>query len=202
MSLRERQTLDLYGTAATLAILADNSIFQVLDRGLVRRHRVDLDIAVATSAGLKVRPFAVPGKVPLYLEDQNPSIGQETENVVGLEVSAGPACFFFVPGCAEITPDLRRRIAGAPLLFFDGTTYTDEEMPRLGLSDKSARRMGHVAMSGPHGSLSCLAHAGITRKVYIHINNTNPVLREGSKEHAALVEAGWELAHDGMEIEL
>jgi pyrroloquinoline quinone biosynthesis protein B len=202
LCLRERQTLDLYGTAATLAILAANSIFQVLDQDLVRRHCVELDTAVATSAGLLVRPFAVPGKVPLYLEDQSPSIGQETENVIGLEVSAGTARFFFIPGCAEITPGLRRRIAGASLLFFDGTTFTDDEMPRLGLSDKSARRMGHVAMSGPQGSLSSLAHAGITRRVYIHINNTNPVLREGSREHGALAEAGWELAHDGMEIDL
>jgi pyrroloquinoline quinone biosynthesis protein B len=183
LCLRERQTLDLYATAATLAILADNTIFQVLDGAFVRRHAVELETDVATPAGLVVRAFAVPGKVPLYLEGEAPTIGAESDSVIGLSVSAGARRFYFIPGCATITPALRQRIAGAALLFFDGTTFTDDEMPALGLSEKSAGRMGHVAMSGPQGSLSGLAQTAINRRIYIHINNTNPVLRENSPEH-------------------
>jgi pyrroloquinoline quinone biosynthesis protein B len=202
LCLRERQALDLYATKATLAILADNSIFQVLDKALVQRHSIELETDVVTAAGLVVRAFAVPGKVPLYLEGDDPDIGVESDSVIGLSVSEGPRRFFFIPGCANITPALRQRLAGAALVFFDGTTFTDDEMPSLGLSEKSAGRMGHIAMSGPRGSLSAFAQSAINRKVYIHINNTNPVLREGSPEYRALAEADWELAYDGMEIEL
>jgi pyrroloquinoline quinone biosynthesis protein B len=202
LCLRERQALDIYATAATLAILADNSIFGVLDGALVQRHKVELETDVVTGGGLVVRAFTVPGKVPLYLEGEEPDIGTQSDSVIGLSISAGARRFFFIPGCAAITPALRRRLAGAALLFFDGTTFTNDELPSLGLSAKSASRMGHVAMSGPEGSILGFAQSAIERRIYIHVNNTNPVLREGSPEHGTLVEAGWELAYDGMEITL
>ena len=202
LSLRERQSLDVFGTATTLDILDANSLFGVLDPHLVRRHRVDLESEILTCAGLTVRPFAVPGKVPLYLEGDAPRIGETTESVVGLEIAAKAARFFYIPGCAEITENLRQRVAGAPLLFFDGTTFTEDEMQRLGLSEKTARRMGHVAMSGPEGAISRLAKSAIGRKIFIHINNTNPVLVEDLPEYRIVIEAGWEVAYDGMEIVL
>ena len=93
-------------------------------------------------------------------------------------------------------------MSGAALLFFDGTTYSDDEMVRLGLSRKTAHRMGHVAMGGPDGSLTKFAAAELGRKIYVHINNTNPVLVEGSAERQAVEAAGWEVAFDGMEIVL
>ncbi len=101
-----------------------------------------------------------------------------------------------------IAPTLRRAIDGADALCFDGTTYTDDEMVKLGLSQKSAWRMGHVAMSGATGSIARLANANVGRRIFIHINNTNPVLREDAAERAAVVRAGWEVGYDGMEIEL
>jgi pyrroloquinoline quinone biosynthesis protein B len=202
LCLRERQRLIVYGTRATMAVIAANSLFAVLDEGLVERRCSPLDIPLTTPAGLIVTAFAVPGKVPLYLETAAMIVGQETEDVVGLEISDGRSRFFYVPGCAAITEALVARVFRAPLLFFDGTTYADDEMIELGLSQKTAKRMGHVAMTGADGSLLRLADSDIGRKIFIHINNTNPVLIDGSAERRTVEVAGWEVAFDGMEIEL
>ena len=202
LTLRERQPFALHATEATLQILRGDSIFGVLDRSLVEERAMPLDAWIETRSGLRVRAFATPGKVPLYLEGDAVEIGAETESVVGVEVWDGRTGFFYVPGCAAVTPALRDRLAGAPLLFFDGTAFTDDEMPRLGLSPKTARRMGHVPMSGPEGSMALLSGLDIPRRVYVHINNSNPVLVETSPERATVKSAGWTVAHDGMEFEL
>jgi pyrroloquinoline quinone biosynthesis protein B len=202
LCLRERQAFTVYGTAATLAVLAANSLFKVLDPELVARQVTDLDQPLSTPQGLIITPFSVPGKVPLYLETEAVVIGKESEDVVGLTVSDGRSWFYYIPGCAEITPGLRSRLTGAALVFFDGTTYVDDEMIRLGLSDKTANRMGHVSMSGASGTIAMLEQSQIGRKVFVHINNTNPVLIGGSAERSAVEAAGWEVAFDGMELGL
>jgi pyrroloquinoline quinone biosynthesis protein B len=202
LCLRERQPFILYGTRATLAVIAANSLFAVLDGNLVERRCSELNIPLTTPAGLIVTPFAVPGKVPLYLETAAVTVGQENEDVVGLEISDGKSRLFYIPGCAAITDALVARVCRAPLLFFDGTTYADNEMIQLGLSQKTAKRMGHVAMTGADGAMTRLAGSDIGRKIFIHINNTNPVLIDGSAERRAVEAAGWEVAFDGMEIEL
>jgi pyrroloquinoline quinone biosynthesis protein B len=202
LSLRERQPFQLLGATETLAALAANPIFQVLDPGVVTRRAVALGEPVRTEAGIQVTMFAVPGKAPLYLEGPEVEIGRETGEVVGVEVEAGGSRFFYIPGCAAVTPELERRVSGAPLLLFDGTTYTDDEMPRLGLSHKTAHRMGHLAMSGPGGSVAAWSHVPIGRRVFVHINNTNPALIDDGPERAQLAAAGWEVAHDGMELTL
>jgi pyrroloquinoline quinone biosynthesis protein B len=202
LTLREGQPFGIYATDAVLAGLERNPMFRVLDPALVQQAAMPLDVALVTSAGLEVTAFAVPGKVPLYEESAEVHISRETDATVGLRIAGGGTHFFYVPGCASVTPALLARINGAPLLFFDGTTYSDDEMVRLGLSRKTARRMGHVAMSGPDGSLTRFAGAQLGRKIYVHINNTNPVLVEGSAERRAVEAAGWEVAFDGMEIGL
>jgi pyrroloquinoline quinone biosynthesis protein B len=202
LTLREGHRLAIYGMRAVLQLLETNSIFRVLDRALVELIPMAPGATVETPFGLSVTAFTVPGKVALHQEGSEVVVGEETEATVGLHVAAADASFFYVPGCAAVTRRLLDRIAAAPLLFFDGTTYTDDEMVRAGLSAKTARRMGHVAMSGPDGSLARLAGAGIARKIYIHINNTNPVLVEGSPERRRVEAAGWEVAFDGMEVVL
>ena len=201
LTLRERQAFALHASPSLHAMLDADPVFGVLDRGLVTRHATALDRA-SDIAGLAVTPFAVPGKVPLFLEAGEVEIGRETDMTVGLDIRAGGRRAVHVPGCAAVTPALLDRIAGADLLLFDGTTFTDDEMPRLGLSPKTAARMGHVAMSGPQGSLARLAGAAVGARVYVHINNTNPALVAGSPERAAVEAAGWRLAEDGMEIAL
>ena len=106
----------------------------------------------------------------------------------------------YAPGCADVTDALLERVEGADVLFFDGTTFADDEMIAHGLSQKTAQRMGHTAMSGPEGALKRFARAKIGRRIFIHINNSNPALIAGSPERILVEDAGWELAFDGMEV--
>jgi pyrroloquinoline quinone biosynthesis protein B len=162
-----------------------------------------LDEPASLLPQLRVTPFAVPGKVALYLEDAAPAPGAETEDTVGLELAdeAGRRVCF-VPGCARVTDALRARLAGADLLLFDGTLWTDDEMIRSGTGHKTGQRMGHVSVSGEAGSLAGLAGVKLGRRIYLHVNNTNPILLADSPERAAVAAAGWEVAFDGMEIAL
>lgn len=202
LTLRERQAFTLFGTAETLEILAANTIFNVLADGVVERRAFGFGTTLEPAPGLRVTAFAVPGKVPLYMEDASLQIGAESGSVIGLEFRAGDARFVYIANCARVTDGVRATAEGADLLMFDGTTFTDDEMPRLGLSAKTAARMGHVAMSGPDGSLAALAGVTAGRKVFLHVNNSNPALVDGSPERQAVEGAGWQVAHDGMRFSL
>lgn len=202
LSLRERQAFVLYGSAAVLDLIARDPAFAVLDRSLVESEAVAAGASIEFSGGLTVRPFLVPGKVPLFLEGESVEIGAETEMTVGLDIRSEAGRLVYIPGCASVSSGVLAQVAGADVLVFDGTTYTDDEMLRLGLSGKTARRMGHIAMSGSEGSVAAFAGAPVGRKIYTHVNNTNPVLVAGSPERAMVEAAGWEVAFDGMEIAL
>jgi pyrroloquinoline quinone biosynthesis protein B len=202
LSLRERQTLTVFGTPATLKLIEANSIFRVLDPTCVGTRPLRNGVEVDAGFGLKVVPFFAPGKVPLFEESGPVSIGGLGEATLGLEMRSAHARLVYIPGCAKMSEEILRRVAGADLLLFDGTTFTDDEMVRLGLSQKTAWRMGHMAIDGGEGSLRAFAKVEIGRKVYTHINNTNPILVEGSPERVAVEAAGWEVAFDGMEIAL
>jgi pyrroloquinoline quinone biosynthesis protein B len=203
LSLRESQRFALYATRAILEVLERNPIFDVLNPEFVRRQRLLLEEPVELEGGITVVPFAVPGKVPLYLERNALEIGAETEDVIGLQIGdALPGKAFFIPGCARLTPALAERLRGAALVMFDGTLWADDEMIRSGTGVKTGARMGHMSLSGPDGTLAAFAPLGVRRKILIHINNTNPVLLDDSSERAAVAAAGWEVAYDGMEIAL
>ena len=199
LTMREKQSFRLLCSAALHHMIDTDPIFAVLDPAAVTRQVLVSDTPVAL-AGLTVEAFAVPGKVPLFLERGEVEVGVMGEMTIGLDVSSGGRRLVYVPGCAAITDGLRKRLAGADVLMFDGTTFTDDEMVRLGLSPKTAARMGHVAIDGAEGSLQGLADIAVGRRIYIHINNTNPILVDGSPERQAVVRAGWEVAFDGMEI--
>lgn len=199
LTLREQQPFSVFGSAYTLAQI-ESGVFGVLNRELVRKIPITLDSPVDAGIGLTVTPFAVPGKVALYLEGDSVDVGAESETTVGLEITDGKKTFFYVPGCSDVNERVLKRLSGAELLFFDGTTYVDDEMVALGLSPKTAHRMGHVAMSGENGSLARFASSGIGRKIYVHINNTNPVLIEDSQQRASVERAGWDVGFDGMEV--
>lgn len=210
LHLRERHRFTVYAPARVLAVIAANPIFGVLAPDCVRRVELTLDreieLAGATGAsGLAVIAFAVPAKVPLYLETagKDPVIGEEGD-AVGLEVidTNTRRSLFFIPGCAAMTEGLRRRLAGAELVFFDGTLWRDDEMIRLGTGNKTGRRMGHMSMSGEDGTIAAFRDLGVKRRIFIHINNSNPVLLEDSPERREAEAAGWEIAHDGMEVRL
>jgi pyrroloquinoline quinone biosynthesis protein B len=210
LHLRERHRFSVYAPARVLAVIAANPIFHVLARDCVQRVELPLDrqIELAGTAGpseLTVVAFAVPAKVPLYLETvgQDPGIAEQGD-AVGLEIidSGTGRSFFFIPGCAAMTDPLRRRLAGSELVFFDGTLWRDDEMLRLGVGDKTGRRMGHMSMSGDDGAIAAFRDLGVKRRIFIHINNSNPVLLDDSPERKLAEAAGWEIAYDGMEVRL
>lgn len=212
LNLREGTPFTLHAGARVQRILADNTIFNVLNPEVVRRVVLPTDVPTALllpdgqPSGLEVEAFVVPGKVALYLEDARAGVGLGTEegDTLGLEVRAtdGGGRFLFVPACAAMTDALRRRIDGAPLVFFDGTLWADDEMVAAGLGPKTGRRMGHLSMSGPDGTMALFEGLSVGRKLFIHVNNSNPALLADSPERAELTRAGWELAADGMEITL
>ncbi len=202
LSLRESQPFVIFGTTAVLAEIGRNQIFAAVDESIVPRKRVELDRPVVMADGLTIEPFTVAGKVPLYRESDAPETKGEWQSTIGLKISKGETQFYYIPGCADIDPALRARLKNAPLVLFDGTLWQDDEMIRQGIGSKTGRRMGHVSMSGPEGSIAGLGDLGIQRKVFIHINNSNPVLIDGTPERRQAEAAGWEIAYDGMEIEL
>ena len=210
LHLRERHRFNVYSPSSVLAILAANPIFDVLAPDCVQRIELPLDkrIELAGSSGasgLAVVAFAVPGKLPLYLETdgQDPGLSEEGDTI-GLEVieTATGKSLFFIPGCAAMTERLRHRLAGSALVFFDGTLWRDDEMIRLGVGSKTGRRMGHMSMDGDDGSIAAFRDLDIGRRIFIHINNSNPALLEDSPERRIANEAGWEIAYDGMEVTL
>ena len=210
LHLRERHRFDVYSPSRILAIIAANPIFDVLASDCVRRVELPLDEGIelagsSGASGLVVVAFAVPGKVPLYLETtgQDPGLSEEGD-AVGLEVieTATGKSFFFIPGCAAMTDPLRTRLAGSALVFFDGTLWRDDEMIRLGVGTKTGRRMGHMSMSGDAGTIAAFRDLGIGRRIFIHINNSNPALLDDSQERRIANAEGWEIAYDGMEVTL
>src|SRR5271165_805015 len=210
LHLRERHRFSVYAPARVLAVIAANPMFDVLARDCVERIELPLDrqieLAGATGpSGVAVVAFTVLAKVPLYLETagQDPGIAEEGD-AVGLQIiDAGTGkSFFFVPGCAAMTDRLRQRLSGSELVFFDGTLWRDDEMIRLGVGNKTGRRMGHISMSGEDGAIAAFRDLGVKRRIFIHINNSNPVLLDDSPERRAAEAAGWEIAYDGMEVRL
>jgi pyrroloquinoline quinone biosynthesis protein B len=211
LTLRENQPFALYAHARVLEVLAENSIFNVLNGEVVPRRTLPLDPPLALRdaddqpLGLQIAAFAVPGKAALWREDRNqPGFGTRDGDTIGLAIRADGAgnTLFYVPGCAQMSEDLEQRLRGAALVFFDGTLWRDDEMVLQGVGKKTGRRMGHMSCSGPDGSMAAFENLEVSRKVFIHINNTNPLLDTGSAERAEAEKRGWEIAFDGMEIVL
>jgi pyrroloquinoline quinone biosynthesis protein B len=201
LNLRERAPFTIIATAATLAAVAGNPVFGALASDVVRRRAVTPGEAFSLGAGLKAELFIVPGKLPLYLEGDDPETASETAANVGVEISDGNKRLVYVPGAAGVTPRVRERLARADTLLFDGTVFTDDELIRSGTGSKTGRRMGHMPIDGADGSLVALGGLA-SRRILVHINNTNPILVDGSPERRRVEAAGWEVAEDGLEIVL
>jgi len=211
LSMREGWPFTIYAHAKVLAILKSNSIFNVLNEKNVRRQPVQVDetfepaLPDGSSSGIEILPFAVSGKSAWYLEGQAHPAGQDgAGDTLGLRIGdkATGKFFYFLAACAEVTDDLKSRLAGAPLVFFDGTVWRDDELIRAGLGNKTGQAMGHIAMSGEAGAIAALDGLGIDRKIFLHINNSNPALLRYSAERKIAERAGWQIPEDGTEIAL
>ena len=201
LTLRERQGFALYATAETLAALDANPIFGVLAADVVPRKAVMLGEPFAAPGDLQVELFAVPGKVALYLEGDDPALAVEGGANVGVDLVYGAKRIVYVPGAAGVTAAMRERFARADVVLFDGTLFVDDEMIRSGTGTKTGRRMGHMPLDGEGSTIAALADFK-ARRILTHINNTNPILVEGSAERRKVEQAGFEVAEDGMEIVL
>jgi pyrroloquinoline quinone biosynthesis protein B len=201
LNLRERQPFTLMATEQTLGALADNPMFAALAPDVVTRRAITPGTPFMLPDGLSAELFMVPGKVPLYLEQGTPETSVESGANVGIEIKTDDTTLMFIPGAAAVASALHERLAHADVILFDGTLFTDDEMIVSGTGEKTGRRMGHMPIDGAEGSLAALAGLG-KRRIYVHINNTNPILIEGSPERRRVEAAGWEVAADGLEITL
>ncbi len=200
--LREARRLQLYGTAAVLKVLAEDSRILPVTQAFAEVAVTTLPLAVATplcyssggESGLTLTPVVVAGDPPRFARQAGEG------HTVGLWVAdrATGGTAAFVPGCGALDPPLRERLGGADLVLFDGTFWTDDEMVRLGLSERTARQMDHLPVSGPGGSLEVLADLPSRHRVYTHINNSNPMLIEDSPARQEVERAGLVVGMDGM----
>ena len=213
LSLREREAFVLYATDRVLQTLAENSIFQVLDPEMVERRELPLSGTTDLEGpdgplGLTVETFAVPGKVALFLEkDEQANFGTAPGDTIGIALretvlNGSSRQLFYIPGCAAVDDTLRQRLDGGDCLMFDGTVFHDTEMADTGVGTKTGARMGHLEIGGPAGSIEALKEVRLGRRIFVHINNTNPILDPGSEAAEAVRSAGWEVGYDGMELTL
>lgn len=200
LTLREMQPFVVYATAGIHEVLNENPIFAALNESVVIRHTITLDEPTEIAPGLTATLFAVPGKVPLYLEGDVVDTELLGEQTVGVHLQADGKDAYYIPGCAKLTDDMRDRLRGAALVFFDGTLWRDDEMVRAGLGSKTGKRMGHMSMSGEDGTIAAFADLDVGQRVFVHMNNTNPVLRPDSAERAEAEAAGWIVGQDQMEV--
>lgn len=199
--LREQARFRLFAPEAILAVLQANGVFASLDAALVERVEISPGTPFDTGFGLAGELLAMPGKVPLYQEEDRAAARVQDATTYAAALQAGGRLCVVAPACARLTPAVQAALAPADLLFFDGTLFHDDEMITAGLSWKTGARMGHVSVSGPDGALAGLGGLR-ARKVFFHINNTNPILLRGSPERHAVEQAGFEVGYDGMEISL
>jgi pyrroloquinoline quinone biosynthesis protein B len=211
LSMREGSPFTIYAHPRVLAILKANSIFNVLSETDVRRQPIAIDEAFepvlpdGSRSGIEILPFAVPGKGAWYLEGKTHPAGSDgAGDTLGLRIAdkASGKYLYFLAACARVTPELKHRIAGASLVFFDGTVWRDDELIAAGLGAKTGQAMGHISMSGENGAIAALADLGIDRKVFLHINNSNQALLQDSAERKTAEGAGWQIPADGTEITL
>jgi pyrroloquinoline quinone biosynthesis protein B len=198
--LRERQPFTVYAPIALLELLRENRIFGVLDPAYVRLEPIAANEPISCGAGLRLTLLEMPGKVPLYLETTG-ATGPEPGPTYAARLEANGRSVIVAPACADITDAVRRQLRTADGVFFDGTLFTDDEMIVAGLGEKTGRRMGHTPVSGPGGTLERLADLP-GRRILLHINNSNPILLADSPERREVEAAGFEVAYDGMEVQL
>ncbi len=200
LTLREKQPFTLFATREILSVLEANPIFAALDPSLVARRPIALEESFELTSTVTATLFAVPGKVPLYLEGEEVVTDLEGEQTVGVALKSAGSEAFYIPGCAKMTDGLAERLTGADLTFFDGTVWVDDEMRQSGVGSKTGSRMGHMSMAGAGGSIAAFSALEVARKVFVHMNNTNPVLVPGSPQRLEAEAAGWTIGQDGMEF--
>jgi pyrroloquinoline quinone biosynthesis protein B len=202
LSLRESHPLVVYATDAVRDGFTENKVlYRTLERfpGQVTWRKVELGREQPLGAGLQVTAIPAPGKLPVHLEGRRAPSPEDSVGFV-IRAESGPRLAYF-SGIAGPSPEVQAAVADAAIVFFDGTFWSSDELIAAGLGTKRAEEMAHWQIGGPQGSLPFASRlAG--RTFYIHVNNTNPILIEDSPERRAVNDAGIQVAHDGLELDL
>ena len=217
--LREARHVRLYATPAVHETLCDGpGVLRTLERYCpVEWRAVVSGVDLALAEGLSCRAFDVPStkwarfsvstKEPppdgVDFSDM-PRAGSEHGRVVGYRLTdtRSGGTLVYLPSVQALTPVLRAEIQGCDCLLIDGTCWRDDELVRLGLAGKTSREMGHLPIDGPDGSLAQLPSLGVGRTVYVHMNNTNPILLDDAPERRIVQDSGMEVAMDGLEVQV
>lgn len=213
LHLREFQPLHVYATSSVRDILnEDNSIFSALQQipdqivwtQIRPGERFELKPAAGPGSGICCQSMATSGSYPSYVGIKRAAKCAANEAVLGLiiEDHSGGQRILYLPGLAEIDDSWLPQFDECDLILIDGTFWADDELVKIRGGSRTSRQMGHVPLSGRGGSLERLASLKRPRKIFIHMNNTNPILDEDSPEYREVVAAGWELARDGWKIQL
>jgi pyrroloquinoline quinone biosynthesis protein B len=203
LSLRESHPLVMQTTDAVRAGFTENNVlYRTLERfpEQVTWRRLELGREQPLGGGLRVTAVPAPGKLPLHLEGRR---APSPEDNVGFLIRgpSGPPLAYF-SGVAGPSPGIEQALAAASVVFFDGTFWSSDELIAAGLGTRRAEEMAHWPIGGPEGSLQFLSRQSGASGIYIHVNNTNPILLEDSPERRAVTDAGIQVAYDGMELEL
>ncbi|HEY4185150.1 MAG TPA: pyrroloquinoline quinone biosynthesis protein PqqB [Polyangia bacterium] len=212
LSLRESHPITIFATdSVRRGFTEGNVLYRTLERfeGQVtwRTLRLGEEITAFTEGGaaLSMVPFAVPGKRPIHLEGPGASDPSDEDNiglVLRTTAPSGTRTLGYAAAAAAWTPEMQGRFSEVDAVFFDGTFWSSDELIAAGLGTKRAEDMAHLPVGGPGGGLSHLSRLPARRRILIHINNTNPILRDDAPERAAVTAAGVEIAHDDMELTL
>jgi len=204
-SLREAPAIAVYATRAVRdGITTDNRLYAALASRITWRVlELGVEVPITDHAerftGLFVEARPVPGRVPGYLQT---TVGPSDEHVVALRLrdpSTG-GVVAYCPGAARVDDAAHAALAGAGCVFFDGTFWSSDEMRAAGVGTRRAEDMAHAPLGGVDGSLARLAGLAAERRILIHLNNTNPLLRDDGAARAEAWRRGWEVAYDGMEL--
>jgi pyrroloquinoline quinone biosynthesis protein B len=213
LHLREFQTFFVFATAASQKILKkENKIFGVLERSdppvqwqiLSSRGRLGCHLSETPGEAPSFVCVTIPlgGSYPDYVSDELRRTLSEDEAVLGFVLEQGGKSLFVAPSLSGRNPEWTKYAASSDLVLIDGTFWSDDELKATGRSKRTGREMGHLPLSGPGGLLEQFPRDARGRRVLIHINNTNPILDEESAEHRAVLDAGFEIAYDGMDFQL
>ncbi len=199
--LREAPALRLYATPAVRTTLCEGSgVLRTLERYCPVEWRAVVPGAdLPLADGLSCRAFDVP-----TTKRDRFGPGENHGRVVGYRLTdqRSGRTLVYLPGVQALTPALRAEIEGCDCLLIDGTCWRDDELVRLGLAGKTSREMGHLPIDGPDGSLAQLPSLGVGRTIFVHMNNTNPILLEDAPERRVVLDSGMEVAMDGLEVEV
>jgi pyrroloquinoline quinone biosynthesis protein B len=211
LQLREFQPLLIHATASIRRILReDNSVFAALNRVPDQAKWIDiipgqvfpLTTAPAAHSRLQCHPIPLAAHYPTYVAHARASELAASEALLGLMIEESGRCLAYFPAVPNLETQLWSTLADADVILFDGTFWTDDELIQVRGGGPTARDIGHIPVSGPGGSLNKLASLTKPRKIYVHVNNTNPMLDESGPEYRQVQEAGWEIAEDGWQFKL